>query len=270
MVGEVLQVQIGCDRKLLLHRFGNRPVQHATLTCEQLAINGLPRQRVPERKLVGRFFDHELSRYQFFHDQEELVLIILGKLLEKGKIKMPPGHGSQGQHVPGRFAHTCCSSLYGVLNAAWNGALSPCPAIPIALDVENVTGCNERAERFLDEKGVALRQRVESIQEFPVQKAAHVETRVLLLKDGRQHRIDLVACKRHEPDLVSEPFAVKLCKPAAQLWLHLLMAVRDQEQERMRRRAPRKRVEEVQARVVAPVDGLQDEKHPLPPNSVES
>ena len=64
-----------------------------------------------------------------------------------------------------------------------------------------------------------------------MQKAAHVETRVSLLKDGRQHRIDLVTCKRHEPDLVSEAFAVELCKPAAQLWLHLLMAVRDQEQE---------------------------------------
>ena len=64
-----------------------------------------------------------------------------------------------------------------------------------------------------------------------MQKAAHVETRVSLLKDGRQHRIDLVACKRHEPDLVSEAFAVELCKPAAQLWLNLLMAVRDQEQK---------------------------------------
>ena len=53
MVGEVLQVQIGCARSLLLHRFGNGPVKHATLTCEQLAINSLSRQRVPERKLVG-------------------------------------------------------------------------------------------------------------------------------------------------------------------------------------------------------------------------
>ena len=94
----------------------------------------------------------------------------------------------------------------------------PDRAIPIALNVENVTGCNERAERFFDEKGVAFRQRVESIQEFPVQKAAHVETRVSLLKDGRQHRIDLVACKRHELDLVSEPFAVELCQPVSQLW----------------------------------------------------
>src|SRR5205807_5171730 len=199
--------------------------------------------------------------YQFFHDQEELVLIIPGKLLEKGKIKMPPGHGSQGQHVPGRFAHTCCSSLDGVLDAMWNGDLTSWLAIPIALDVENVTGCNQRGKGFLDEKGVAFRQRVESIQEFPVQKATHVETRVSLLKDGRQHRIDLIACKRHEPDLVSEPFAVELCKPAAQLWLHLLMAIGDQEQERMRRRAPRQIVEEVQARVVAPVHILNDEKH---------
>jgi hypothetical protein len=94
-----------------------------------------------------------------------------------------------------------------------------------------------------------------------MQKAAHVETRVSLLKDGRQHRIDLVACKRHKPDLVSEPFAVELCKPAAQLWLHLLMAIRDQEQERLRRRAPRQIVKKVQARIVAPMRILNDEKH---------
>src|SRR5690242_14502266 len=129
---------------------------------------------------------------------------------------MPPGHSGQGQHMPGRFAHMCCSSLYSVLNAAWDGDLAAYLAIPIALDVVNITGCNERAERFLDEKGVAFRQRVEGIQEFPVQMAAHVETRVSLLKDGRQHRIDLVACKRHELDLLSEPFAVELCEEMSQ------------------------------------------------------
>ena len=108
----------------MLHRFSDGPVQHAALTCEQLRVNGLLCQCMPKRKLVGRFFDNELSRHQFFHEQEKLVLIILGKLLEKGKIKVPPGDGSQGQNVPGRFTHMFCSSLDGVLNAAWNGDLT--------------------------------------------------------------------------------------------------------------------------------------------------
>src|SRR5205823_7900101 len=122
-------------------------------------------------------------------------------------------------------------------------------------------GCNKGSNPSDDDKAAAFRQRVEGTQEFPVKKAAHIKTRVTLLKDGRQHRIDLVACKRHELDLVSEPFAVELCKPAAQLRLYLVMAVRDQEQERMRRRAPHQIVEKVQAGVVAPVHILNDEKH---------
>jgi len=72
-----------------------------------------------------------------------MLFIIAGELLKKGKIKMSSGNGSQGQHLPRRIAHPCYSLLNGVLNALWNGDLTSRSAIPVALDVGNITGCNE-------------------------------------------------------------------------------------------------------------------------------
>src|SRR2546430_16090691 len=97
---------------------------------------------------------------------------------------MPPSDGSQGQSVSGRFAQALCSSLYCVLNAPWDVDLPVCGAITVSLDVENVTRCNECGERFFDEKGVAFRNGVEGMEKFSMQKAAHVEGRVSLIKDG--------------------------------------------------------------------------------------
>src|SRR5260370_35749784 len=93
-----------------------------------------------------------------------------------------------------------------------------------------------------------------------MQKAAHVETGVSLLKDGRQHRIDFVACKRRDPDLVSEPFAGELWEPAAQLCTHFILAVGDQQKKRLRDRASSGRGKKVHAAAVAPMAVVDAEK----------
>src|SRR5258708_32309354 len=93
-----------------------------------------------------------------------------------------------------------------------------------------------------------------------MKKAAHVETGVSLLKDGRQHRIDFVACKRRDPDLVSEPFAGELCEPAAQLCTHFILAVGDQQKKRLRDRASSERAKKVQSGAVAPMRSFDDDK----------
>ncbi len=113
-------MRIECSRREPLHCFSNSPVQQGAFTCQELHVNGLPRQCVSKSELFGRFFDNELGSHQFIHNQDELVLIILGKLLEEDKIKMPPSDSGQGQNLPGRFPQVFCSPLHCVLNASCN------------------------------------------------------------------------------------------------------------------------------------------------------
>ncbi len=60
--------------------------------------------------------------------------------------------------------------------------------------------------------------------------------------------------------LLNKSFAIKLRKPASHCRLQLIMAVSEQEQQGMRRGAPRQVVEKIQAGVVAPVHIFYDQK----------
>jgi len=80
-----------------------------------------------------------------------------------------------------------------------------------------------------------------------MQKAAHLYSRMPLLKDGRQHPFDLVARKRHELDLPGGPLAVELREPTSQRGMYLIGAVSRQEQQRLRRGTARQVVEKIQA-----------------------
>src|SRR2546421_5184306 len=168
MIGQVLEVSIMSGRRKVLDGFGKCPMKRDTLAYEKLCIDGLPCQCMPECKAFARFFDDKLSRYQFFHDLEKLMLIILSELLEEGKIKMPSRNGCQGQDVPGRFPQVLCPSMHAILNAARNMDLAMRGAIPVTLHVENIARRDEGGKGFFDEKGIAFRQRVKGIQEFSV------------------------------------------------------------------------------------------------------
>ncbi len=157
-------MRLACGRREPLHCFGNSSMQQGTLTRQKLHVDGLPCQCVSKCELFAGFFDHELGSHQFIHNQDELLFIKPGKLLQEDKIKMPPGDSSQGQHLSGCFPQVLCSLLHRVLNAWWNACGLKCFAISVTLDIENVTCCNHSTQRFFNEKGVAFRQGVERIQ----------------------------------------------------------------------------------------------------------
>src|SRR5579871_5555583 len=206
----------------------------AALACQERCVNGPPSQGVSKCELFGGYFDHELGRNQFFHDQQELFLIIVGELLEKGKIKMPPGHSSQGEHLPGRFSQMLHALLHRILNALRNALSWQRPAVPEALYVEDIARGDQGAERFFDEKRVALGQRVEPIQQFTVQETAHIKSRALLIEERREHESNIVARKRRELHLLHQALASKMRDPATQLWTHLVVSIRNEQKKRMR------------------------------------
>ena len=82
MIGKVCQVSFNIARVKALHRFSNRSMQHLTLACKQLTINGLPCQCVPESKTLVRFLDDKLSGNQIFYQKKQVLLIALHHLLQ--------------------------------------------------------------------------------------------------------------------------------------------------------------------------------------------
>src|SRR5579859_1626667 len=183
MTGQFLHMGIEEGWRKLLHSLRNRVVHSGPLTCQQLAVNSLPRQSMAKRELLTGFFDHKLSRNQRFHDQEKLLLTIPGKLLEQGKIKMPTGHSGQGQDLSGRFPQVLRSLMHSILHTMRNVCDRQRFTIPVALGIENIACHNHSAQSFFYKKGITLRQRIKRLQQFSMQKATHIERRVLLIEE---------------------------------------------------------------------------------------
>ena len=95
MEGEVGQVRFDARSVEPLKGLGNRAVQRPPFADQELRRDGLPRQGVPERKLLGRILDDELCRDLLFEEPQELRFVVLDKCLQEGKIEVPPGHGCQ-------------------------------------------------------------------------------------------------------------------------------------------------------------------------------
>ena len=70
-------------------------MQRLPFASQELRRDSLPRQCVPERKLIGRLLDDELGRNQLLDELQELRFVLVGEILKEGKIEVPSGHGCQ-------------------------------------------------------------------------------------------------------------------------------------------------------------------------------
>ena len=130
MGGEIRQVRLERRGVETLQGLGNRAVQRLAFAHQELRRDGLPRQRMPERKLLGRLLDDELGRNQLLDELQQLRFVVLGEFLQEGKIEAPSGHGCQVQHLPGAFTQTSGAMLDGILDAAWDVQLTAAPCAP--------------------------------------------------------------------------------------------------------------------------------------------
>src|SRR6266436_1987541 len=89
MGGEIGQVRLEHRGVETLEGFGNRAVQRLAFARQELCIDGLPRQGVPEGKLLRRLLDDELGRDQLLEEPQELRFVVLGECLQEGKIEVP-------------------------------------------------------------------------------------------------------------------------------------------------------------------------------------
>src|SRR5205807_10641845 len=81
MGGEIGQVRLDARGVETLEDFGNRAVQRLAFARQELCIDGLPRQGVPEGKLLRRLLDDELGRDQLLEEPQELRFVVLGECL---------------------------------------------------------------------------------------------------------------------------------------------------------------------------------------------
>ena len=81
MGGEIGQVRLEHRGVETLEGFGNCAVQRLAFARQELCIDGLPRQGVPEGKLLRRLLDDELGRDQLLEEPQELRFVVLGECL---------------------------------------------------------------------------------------------------------------------------------------------------------------------------------------------
>src|SRR5436305_1684054 len=123
---------------------------------QELRIDGLPRQGVPESKLLGRLLDDELGRDQLLEEPQELRFVVLGECLQEGKIEVPSGHGCQVQYLPGSFTQMSGAQLDGILDAARDVQRAKLIALPATVLLNNAASLAERLQHLLDEIRIAL------------------------------------------------------------------------------------------------------------------
>src|SRR2546423_10078462 len=114
MGGEICQVRLDARGVETLEGLGNRAVQCLAFADQELRIDGLPRQRVPESKLLGRLLDDELGSEQLLNEPQELRFVLVGEVLQEGKIEVPSGHSCQVQYLPGSFTQMNGAKLDGI------------------------------------------------------------------------------------------------------------------------------------------------------------
>src|SRR5215472_8664871 len=68
MGGEICQVRLKCRGEETLEGLGNRAMQRLAFAYQEMRIDCLPRQGMPECKLLGRLLDDELGRDQLFEE----------------------------------------------------------------------------------------------------------------------------------------------------------------------------------------------------------
>src|SRR5205823_13152318 len=155
------------------------------------------------------------------------------------------------------------AQLDGILDAAWDVQRARLLALPATVLVKNVPGLDERFEQFLDEKGIALRKRVQGIQQFALRQGRHREHRATQREDRIQHGTHLTAREGGEGAFLGETFTVQVRQEMAQAGVNLVTAVGQQDKQGRGSTVPRQVMEKFQAGLVTPMQVLYDQQHRL-------
>src|SRR6266571_2536038 len=127
----------------LLHRVGNPAVECLAFTDQEVGIDGLARQRMAESELLGRLLNDQLGGNQLLDELEKVLFVMMGELLQEGKVEAASGYGRQGQDLPGGLTESIRALLHGILNAARDGQLAQWLALPATVRVGNLPRRNE-------------------------------------------------------------------------------------------------------------------------------
>ena len=239
-----------------LERCGDRAVQRDPLAHEEVGVDRLARERVPEGEPLSRLLDDELRCDELLHEREQLVLVLVGEHAEELEVEPAAGHrgdrrdrarrhGERRDPAPHRFDR----------RARHPHALERLRA-PTAVARHEVPRDHQRLERLLDEEGIPLGEAVDQLDELVAEVGARTEDRV-------EHRAHLGAAEWLHRQLGDEPCALELRDQPREPRADLLAAVGEHDAHRLRGVAPREMEDEIERRVVAPVHILHGEEHRL-------
>ena len=228
-------------------------MQRLTLSHQQLCINRLLGQRMAKGKLICRLFNDQLGYHHLFEGDQQVSFIAVQHLLQQINVEAPPSNGCKEQQLPGIRTHVLCPLLHDILHTPGNRSLAR-RTLPCSIHAHQFPCGNERFEQLFHEKGIALGEVVERVDEISINGAFQGQY-------GTHHAVNIAAGEGPEREFLRQPFAIELGEPLPKSCMELITAIGDKQEERHIPTAAGQVQQKVQTEVVTPMDVLHHEEH---------
>ena len=129
--------------------------------------------------------------------------------------------------------------------------------LPCSIHAHQFPCGNERFEQLFHEKGIALGEVVERVDEISINGAFQGQY-------GTHHAVNIAAGEGPEREFLRQPFAIELGEPLPKSCMELITTIGDKQEERHIPTTAGHVQQKFQAQVVTPVDILHHEEHGLP------
>ena len=242
-IGEMGLERSGVDA---LHRLADRPVQGSSLPREQLSVDGLLRERVPEGEAIGALLNDKLRADQLLDHPQKLPFLEIRQAQQQREVEAPAGDRRKYEDSPLLVAKFIHALAHRILDTARDVKFVDRLVLPRPVHKEDLAGRDKRFQYLFDEKRIALGERIDGVEGLRPDGRAEVE-------DRRDHLSHLPLIEGRQRPLDHQTFAVETGKQAAQRRLHLVAPVGQNEQRAQIRQPSREVQQELKARFVAPV-----------------
>ena len=209
---------------------------------------------MPEGEAIGRFLDDQLRGDQLLDTVEQFPLVAAQQALQQREIDARSSDGGSDERLPCGGVQLPHTPLDGILHGARDPQRAERGLIAQDVGIDALAARGERFERLLDEEGIALGQGGDGLEEIALHGAVQPE-------DGAQHRVDLGHGQGSERQLNRPPFAVEFREEMDERGRRLAAAIGGQQEERPCRDLAGEVEQELERRVVGPMQIFEHEDH---------
>ena len=141
-------------------------MQRDALANQQTRTDGLARERVTERKPIGRLLDDELRVHELLDERQQLGLAVLRQRLEQPEVEPASRHRGDRRDATCLGAQSGQPSPNRLGGRARHMRVLQRAGAPRAVGLREIAGDDERLEHLFDEERIAFGEAVQRVHEW--------------------------------------------------------------------------------------------------------